>query len=288
MSEFLSRQEVAEIFGVNVQTVSNWSDYGLINSFIVNKRRVIPRNAVESLKEKLFDIADAENKVSEYRKTIFKEKEKLNELENSLRLKYSFLSGTKDEICTFFEKAYQILSKDVADKRTIDCVCMFLRGKQLKEIGELYGITSTRASQIVKRGFRMLSRVDKYSKIVEEKNRLIEILEQKEMSFKLLKESYEKLQEEYLGNVSENTKVELPEIMYAKVKYLGFSKRLQNVFLYGDINTVYDIVRLTKEKLLKFRNLGQKSIKELEEFLNEYGLKIGMTSEDIINMKINK
>lgn len=288
MSEFLSRQEVAEIFGVNVQTVSNWSDYGLINSFIVNKRRVIPRNSVENLKEKLFDIADAENKVSEYRKTIFKEIDELKELENSLRLKYSFLSGTKDEICTFFEKTYQILSKDVADKRTIDCVCMFLRGKQLKEIGELYGITSTRASQIVKRGFRMLSRVDKYSKIVEEKNRLIEILEQKEMSFKLLKESYEKLQEEYLGNVSENTKVELPEIMYAKVKDLGFSKRLQNVFLYGDINTVYDIVRLTKEKLLKFRNLGQKSIKELEEFLNEYGLKIGMTSEDIINMKINK
>lgn len=288
MSEFLSRQEVAEIFGVNKQTVSNWSDYGLINSFIVNKRRLIPRNSVERLKEKLFDIADSENKVSEYRKTIFKEIDELKELENSLRLKYSFLNGTKDEICTFFEKAYQILSKDVADKRTIDCVCMFLKGKQLKEIGELYGITSTRVSQIVKRGFRMLSRVDKYSKIVDDNKRLIKLLEQTELRFNILKESYEKLQKEYINSKSDNIKVELPDIMYSKISDLGFSSNINKIFSYSDINTVYDLVRITESDLLKFRRLGKKSLDELKRFLSKHGLKTGMTSEDIINMKINK
>jgi DNA-directed RNA polymerase subunit alpha len=52
------------------------------------------------------------------------------------------------------------------------------------------------------------------------------------------------------------------------------SVRLLNSLKANEIQILYDVLLYSKRDYLKFRNIGKKSIDELEEVLEEYGLKL--------------
>ena len=56
----------------------------------------------------------------------------------------------------------------------------------------------------------------------------------------------------------------------------GFTVRTCNFLNAAEIKTVGDLVRLNKRDIPKFRNIGQKTVIELEEFLSKRGLNFGM------------
>lgn len=54
------------------------------------------------------------------------------------------------------------------------------------------------------------------------------------------------------------------------------SVRALNCLKSADINTLRELVRITKMDLLKFRNFGRKSISELSDFIKDHDLTWGM------------
>ncbi len=54
------------------------------------------------------------------------------------------------------------------------------------------------------------------------------------------------------------------------------SVRALNSLLSENINTMRELVRLTEIDLLKFRNIGKKSISELSDFIKDHDLTWGM------------
>ena len=56
----------------------------------------------------------------------------------------------------------------------------------------------------------------------------------------------------------------------------GFSVRAMNCLKAADITTVRELVRYHRCDLLKFRNFGERSLNEIEDFLTEHGLTFGM------------
>lgn len=54
------------------------------------------------------------------------------------------------------------------------------------------------------------------------------------------------------------------------------SVRSENCLKAENVKTVGDLVKLSRNNLLAVKNLGRKSIREIEEVLAEYGLKLGM------------
>jgi len=50
----------------------------------------------------------------------------------------------------------------------------------------------------------------------------------------------------------------------------------------ADIKTIGDLVRRDEQEMLKFKNLGRKSLMELNKILEERGLKFGMEVEKYI------
>lgn len=74
----------------------------------------------------------------------------------------------------------------------------------------------------------------------------------------------------------EETKQETLSILSKQIKDCGLSIHATNICLANGLNTVADLIKITSADWLKFRNGGYKSLKEVEVFLKDNGLHLGM------------
>jgi DNA-directed RNA polymerase subunit alpha len=75
--------------------------------------------------------------------------------------------------------------------------------------------------------------------------------------------------------VDEET-VKLREKLERSVDELELSVRSSNCLRQAEIRTIGDLVQKTEAEMLKYRNFGRKSLKEIEDVLTQMGLQLGM------------
>lgn len=62
---------------------------------------------------------------------------------------------------------------------------------------------------------------------------------------------------------------------------LEFSVRAHNCLVGAGIKRVIDLVNLTDEDVLKIKNFGRKSLREVKEILGAFGLHLGMNIKEL-------
>lgn len=72
----------------------------------------------------------------------------------------------------------------------------------------------------------------------------------------------------------------LNENLYRSVDELELSVRSANCLQNANIKTIGDLVQRSEAEMLKTKNFGRKSLKEIKELLAEMGLSLGMKLED--------
>ena len=87
----------------------------------------------------------------------------------------------------------------------------------------------------------------------------------------------------------EETKVEvdeelekLKELLARSVEELELSVRSSNCLRRANIKTLGDLVRRSEQDMLKYRNFGKQSLKEISEILGGMGLHLGMDVEAVL------
>jgi DNA-directed RNA polymerase subunit alpha len=70
--------------------------------------------------------------------------------------------------------------------------------------------------------------------------------------------------------------VRIHELLQRSVEELELSVRSSNCLRNANIKTIGDLVRKTESDMLKFRNFGRKSLKEISDILTSMGLHFGM------------
>ncbi|MCU0452370.1 MAG: DNA-directed RNA polymerase subunit alpha [Bacteroidetes bacterium] len=73
------------------------------------------------------------------------------------------------------------------------------------------------------------------------------------------------------------------KLLRMSVDELELSVRSHNCLRSANIKTMSDLVRRTESELLKFRNFGRKSLAELSEIVEQYGLTFGMDVDKYLN-----
>ena len=68
----------------------------------------------------------------------------------------------------------------------------------------------------------------------------------------------------------------IKKILQMSVDELELSVRSHNCLKAANIKTIADLVRRDEPELLKFRNFGRKSLAELTEIIEQFGLNFGM------------
>lgn len=60
-----------------------------------------------------------------------------------------------------------------------------------------------------------------------------------------------------------------------EIRFTRNNTRIQNCFYSNNVKTVGDLVKLTRDELKKFRDLGPVCINVIEDWLEHYGLSLG-------------
>jgi DNA-directed RNA polymerase subunit alpha len=87
--------------------------------------------------------------------------------------------------------------------------------------------------------------------------------------------------EEAEGEVDEETE-KLKELLGRSVEELELSVRSSNCLRRANIKTLSDLVRRSEQDMLKYRNFGKQSLKEISEILTGMGLHLGMDVEALL------
>jgi len=71
------------------------------------------------------------------------------------------------------------------------------------------------------------------------------------------------------------------ELFLKPIDELEFSVRAHNCLIGAGIKRVIDLVNLTEDDTLKIKNFGRKSLREVKEILNAFGLRLGMNIKEL-------
>ena len=80
--------------------------------------------------------------------------------------------------------------------------------------------------------------------------------------------------------VVEKEETKTNDLMAITIEELDLSVRSFNCLKRANINTVADLVSKTQDEMIKVRNLGRKSLEEVEHKLNQLGLHLADDSEN--------
>lgn len=81
---------------------------------------------------------------------------------------------------------------------------------------------------------------------------------------------------------SESPTKGLPVALFLKpIDELEFSVRAHNCLIGAGVKRVIDLVNMTEEDVLKIKNFGRKSLREVKEILTAFGLHLGMNIKEL-------
>ncbi len=273
--EFLTRQEVADIFGVHSQTVSNWINESLLSSRAFGNRVLISTESVELLRKTVPDIGSIENNIIRYRAQLVELKKELNNTTDNVKTeiaRFCDVSRNVYLVKDLFSKAFSILSRGHESQRTIDIVCSYIKGEKMDSIADRHNISFCRVAQIAKSGILRLSRAEGYADVLTENKKLRREKAEYELKISVLREEAKKVV------VKEETQEqkEMIHLLSEKILYDGLSRRTCNILRACDIATYGDLVQFRRTDVLKFRNCGKQTVAELDSLIKEKGLYWGM------------
>lgn len=278
----LSRRDVAEIFGVHPQTITNWIDRGLLSGIDVYGRTFVDIRSVERLQSEFSDVVDMEKKVEAYRIELERLEEKYEQacedLRHTIEL-YDYALRYKDTVRVLFVKAYRALYRG-DDEPTLGIVNSFLSGESPKDIAAQQEVSVGKVCNAIKRGVKRLAYIREY-KAMADKNRWLKHenkmlkRQNKLLEFKLLKK----------GRLNTFTQEVTEDILSIRIESLNLSNHVHNVLARMNINTLGALVELERDEVLSMHSLGLKSVSELDALLNSKGLYWGMRSGDSSDIK---
>ena len=197
-------------------------------------------------------------------------------MKERLEYPYNLIEDLELEPCECFEHFNErlefLLTKLVITDREEKIIRLYyIDGKTFEEIGKEFGTTRERIRQIQTKAIEKLKLFKKYFYVG--KWCLMEDLAKEEYQKYLeTQKSYWKYEsaKQYILQYESGTFLPLKE---QKIDNLDLSMRSYNCLKRAGIRTIGDLLNFTYYDLIKIRNLGRKSMKEILDTIHDLGLK---------------
>lgn len=291
MGRIISRKEAAQILGCDPQTITNWMDAGIIKGKRTNRLTLIDESSILALSDTLQDLAETEKRVQqrlEEQKTIDKQlKDYIHDARHTLRLAHRV--GSNAYMATFLHAVTDAAHEaGLIKARQQAIVSMFIDDKPLEDIAEEFGLTRSRITQILGKATARIARLGNYGELMKENESMRqrldtadEIIRNKDMEIAELRQKLNIATQPEEQEPQEI--IEMRRLLNTPLTDFNLSVRTINCLVkdwrnrqWVEVNTLGDVVQLQKTDLLKFRNFGKKSLRELDDLLESLNLSFGM------------
>lgn len=278
-----TRQEAAQILGVDPQTISNYATRGFFDTIKTPTMVLVDKGSFDKFisenYERIKAFADAkvelDKEVKEYRqkaeeaKSYYQQKVEEYKVKNKIK-KMAFLPIVK-EVCV--EYISSVMPKVATENNTHLLLKMLEYGNR-EEVAQELNISKERVRQLIERGlFRMRHSGGLIARL-ESENAGLEMRCAKQHAYiEELQREIEKLKKNQSLPVVSNDKLSA----IAKTKGLllcdqFLSVRALNV-LRGQCESVYDLLACEISDLKKYRNMGKKTLNEIRDFAEDFANK---------------
>ena len=272
-NRLITRQEAAEILQCNQQTISNWVEWGIIKGHMVNRRLMVDSKTIEAVLDTAHDANQAKTRIEAIKRDLLKEEQelqsKINDTRNALRLwKHTSIGYIGREAAYNMLLSYQPLFSETE----LSIIKSLIEVGDISAVAANYGLSSARISQIACKVVRKIRNAERYGELIDKITKL--------------EEENENLKNQLLlaGEKVEIEKVDEKSVLLSKnIVDLPFTVRAINVMQNAEIQTVGDMISFKESELLGFRNMGKKTLRELKEFADKYGLEFGMKVPDSLH-----
>ena len=271
--------KAAEEFGVTRQTISNWQDAGILPVTFVKGNRFVSRSSLEKLKGLYPEAAADANKIDDYKQKVLSLQTELEEQIESLRKERIYRHYSPKFMNSFVEKFVKLMEvmtddsyKVLADAKLIHC---WLFGNDINETCKELGISYNRYLSSAKGYNNTLRELGDYIKMAEENRKMKAELEEMKKQLQNLQIDMDDYRARFDRVDEEQSLKEEYPILNKRIVELDFTVRTMNILKIHNFETLGQVIRYNKLQLLKLRNFGRKSLIEIEDFLEQYGLELG-------------
>ena len=285
MGKIITMTESSRRLGVTAQTIKNWIAKGAVNAKKVGNSIYLDEDTIYALQDTVEEIEEQKKKLERLKELQREETEDcLSRIrDEEERRRYYKLCVEKMVRTDFFSVVLDMM--EVCGILTVRESYMLkdrLYGVPLVEIGEKYGVTRERVRQITEKAIARSRDLTLFKERIEH----VKQLESECSSLKNVIKAYiEKIKAyETQPELRHEDLMELKqkcELLSSKIVDCRLSVRVLNRIRYSDIETVADLVRTDRSKLIKFRNFGKKSLCELDDFVDYNGLEWGMDVDSV-------
>lgn len=276
----ITRNEAARLLGVSTQTVTSLAKRGALTMAKVGQFQYYNYDEVIALVPKCGNIRDVEASIAAVEKDLQADLGRAISESRIQQVRREFIesiAGGNSTLTNFAELAgglYKALlacsdeSENVTEREN-EIVMDALRFVPMHVTAQQLGLTVERVRQIRNRAIRRIIHFSqKTRKDYEAMRRTRD--EASEQAKRLVEENATLMAEnKRLRESGGDEKTAIS--MKTDVRDLGFSVRLANHLKAADINTVADIIACKRHSIARIRNLGRKSLIELDTWMDANG-----------------
>lgn len=266
MARMISRQESAELLGCSLQTVTNWVERGLLKGHVIGHALMVDRDSIQQYFDDLKELGAMAEQISDMKseyKTILKN---FKEVLGEARGLYIEPARARDVF-----RANQLVLMNLCEgylgKRQREIFSALIYGEKPDDLAKRLGLTRERTIQLAIMAATKLSDIRELKEI-HETNKALKA--ENEQLRQLISKRDEQLKE------YEMLKKRSFPLLEKRLENYNLSVRTLKALYNKNCKTIGDLVKLNRWELMNTRNMGMKSLAEIEELLSSIGLHLGM------------
>lgn len=300
--KWITMKQAAALVGVTDITIKNWIIKGLL-SFQNNHRcfRVDRNQVIEVAKRKtelceaIRSVDEALSAYKEERELYVKEANNYHARIEGLRSiilekkkidsRFEWTMNTISELYIAMLSAWNENEKPLLPSRSTEALYSLLTGQTIDDIAQNYGVTVESIRQRIRKAiicvWKMSDTLHHKYNIKELRKSICDFQEEVEQKQKEIESLQRKLYSQQEAEDHEDISESPYTIIEKKLVEFNLSLRCLHCLKIADIETVRDLVIYNKFDLLRFRNMGKKTLCELDDLLESLKLRFGMSENDI-------
>lgn len=267
----ISKKEAAEILGRSERTIGDWIQSGVLKAHMVKKSQLVDSDTVYALKD---TEADIDHAIAERKRFYEGLKNELEEMRREEGFGHPAVCQTVKELAGALGvlcESEQYVFSDVID------------GRSYEAIGECMTITRERVRQIFQKVLRRTCAAMKsYTQMLNETTELRDAVALLQVEVKEKDKELQLLRQRLELPEPQEPDTEMRRLLRTPLWDMALSVRVVTCLKSCDIETLGDLVQRSKIDILRIRNLGKKSLRELDDLLGKYDLQWGSDIQELI------